>query len=182
MAHKRRSGATAHRGAERLADLAVCLEYTSCVDQSPQPGSFFDSFHHPFGGGERSACPSLRSTIIAWLTTVGSDGRPYTAPVWFLWDGNTILIFSQQQKQKIRNLRKNARVTLALDDTKQGEDVVIVEGTAALPDNPEISVMQPAYVEKYGALIQAMGWTPESMAADYSCAIRVTPTKFRSWA
>ena len=102
----------------------------------------------------------LRSNIIAWLTTVGSDGRPYTAPVWFLWDGNTILIFSQPQKQKIRNLRKNARVTLALDDTKQGDDVVIVEGTAELLDNPEISVMLPAYVAKYGALIQNMGWKP----------------------
>lgn len=124
----------------------------------------------------------LRSNIIAWLTTVGSDGRPYTVPVWFLWDGNTILIFSQPQKQKIRNLRKNARITLALDDTKQGDDVVIVEGTAELLDNPEISVMLPAYVEKYGAIIQNMGWTPESMAADYSCGIRVTPTKFKSWA
>jgi PPOX class probable F420-dependent enzyme len=124
----------------------------------------------------------LRSNMIAWLTTVGSDGRPYTVPIWFLWDGNTILMFSQPQKQKIRNLRKNARVTLALDETKQGDDVVIVEGTAELLDNPEISVMLPAYVEKYGALIQGMGWTPESMAADYSRAIRVTPTKFRSWA
>src|SRR5258707_7173446 len=87
----------------------------------------------------------LRSNIIAWLTTVGSDGRPYTVPVWFLWDGNTILVFSQP-----------------LDDTKQGEDVAIVEGTAELLDDPEISVMLPAYVEKYGALIQDMGWTPAS--------------------
>jgi PPOX class probable F420-dependent enzyme len=124
----------------------------------------------------------LRTNIIGWLTTVGSDGRPYTVPVWFLWDGNVALIFSQPQKQKIRNLRKNARVTLALDDTKQGEDVVIVEGTAELLDNPDISVMLPAYVEKYGAMIQDMGWTPESMASGYSLRIRVTPTKFRSWA
>ena len=124
----------------------------------------------------------LRSNMIAWLTTVGSDGRPYTVPVWFLWDGNTILIFSQSHKQKIRNLRNNARVTLALDDTRQGEDVVIVEGTAELLDNPGISVMLPEYVEKYGALIQGLGWTPASMAADYSVGIRVTPTKFRSWA
>ena len=125
----------------------------------------------------------LRSNIIAWLTTVGSDGRPYTVPVWFLWDGNLVLIFSQPQKQKIRNLRKNALVTLALDDTKQGDDVVIVEGTAELLENPDISLTTlPAYVEKYGALIQDMGMTPASLAADFSLGIRVTPTKFRSWA
>jgi PPOX class probable F420-dependent enzyme len=124
----------------------------------------------------------LRTNIIGWLTTVGSDGRPYTVPVWFLWDGNVALIFSQPQKQKIRNLRKNARVTLALDETKQGEDVVIVEGTAEVLDTPDISATLPAYVEKYGAMIQDMGSTPESMAADFSVGIRLTPTKFKSWA
>ena len=124
----------------------------------------------------------LRSNIIAWLTTVGSDGRPYTSPVWFLWDGKTILIFSQPNKQKIRNLRKNARLTLALDDTKQGDDVVIVEGSAELLDDPGLSTSLPAYVEKYREHLQSMGWTPEEMAADYSQAIRITPTKFKSWA
>ncbi|MBO0789663.1 MAG: hypothetical protein J2P36_01765, partial [Ktedonobacteraceae bacterium] len=56
-------------------------------------------------------------------------------------------------------------------------DVVIIKGTAELIDDPQISVKLPAYLEKYGALIQSRGWTPESMAADYSQAIRVTPTK-----
>jgi PPOX class probable F420-dependent enzyme len=129
----------------------------------------------------RHAERRLRSDIIAWLTTVGSDGRPYTVPVWFLWEGKSVLIFSQPQKQKIRNLRKNARVTLALDDMKRGNDVVIVEGTAELLADPDMSVILPAYVEKYGSIIQSMGWTPESMAADYSQGIRVTPTRFRSW-
>jgi PPOX class probable F420-dependent enzyme len=129
----------------------------------------------------RNAERRLRSDIIAWLTTVGSDGRPYTVPVWFLWEGGTILLFSQPQKQKIRNLRKNPRVTLALDDSKLGEDVVIVEGTAELIEDPNMSVIIPAYVEKYGEIIQSMGWTPASMATDYSQGIRVTPTKFRSW-
>lgn len=93
-----------------------------------------------------------------------------------------MLIFSQPEKQKIRNLRKNARVTLALDETKEGEDVVIVEGTAELLENPDIDMTLPAYVEKYGSKIQDMGYTPETLAADFSLGIRVTPSKFRSWA
>ena len=124
----------------------------------------------------------LRTNSIGWLTTVGSDGRPYTVPVWFLWDGNTILIFSQPQKQKIRNLRKNARVTLALDNTNEGQDVVIVEGTAELLENTDISMTLPAYVEKYEAMMRDMGSTPETMAADFSVGIRITPTKIKSWA
>jgi PPOX class probable F420-dependent enzyme len=123
----------------------------------------------------------LRSDIIAWLTTVGSDGRPYTVPVWFLWKDETVLIFSQPNKQKIRNLPKNPRVTLALDDTDGGEDVVIIEGTAELVNDPAISAEMPTYVEKYGTHIQGQGWTPADMAADFSQAIRVTPKKIRKW-
>lgn len=123
----------------------------------------------------------LRSDLIAWLTTVGSGGRPYTVPVWFLWEGRTILIFSQPQKQKVRNLRKNAYVTLALDGTDEGGDVVVVEGTAELLNDPDVSATLDAFKEKYKAQFQSMGSTPEAMAADYSQAIRVTPTKFRSW-
>ncbi len=119
----------------------------------------------------------LQSNRIAWLTTVGGDGRPYTVPVGFVWEGQTLLIFSQPKKQKLRNIRKNPNVTLALDETERGRDVVIVEGTAELIDDPQISMKMPAYVEKYGASIESMGWTLESMAADYSQAIRVTPTK-----
>jgi PPOX class probable F420-dependent enzyme len=119
----------------------------------------------------------LQSTRIAWLTTVGGDGRPYTVPVGFVWEGQTVPLFSQPKKQKLRNIRKNPRVTLALDETNGGHDVVIVEGTAELIDDPQISMKLPAYVEKYGALIESRGWTPASMAAAYSQAIRVTPTK-----
>jgi len=123
----------------------------------------------------------LRSNVIAWLTTVGANGRPYTSPVWFLWDGETILIFSQPDKQKIRNLRKNTQVSLALDDSKEGEDVMVVEGSAELLNDPNVSAIMPSFVEKYSVLIQNMGWTPESLAADFSQGIRVTPTKIRKW-
>jgi PPOX class probable F420-dependent enzyme len=37
----------------------------------------------------------LREEKVAWLTTVGQNGRPYPAPVWFLWDGQAFLIYSQ---------------------------------------------------------------------------------------
>ncbi len=35
----------------------------------------------------------------------------------------------------------------------------------------------PEYVAKYGARIQGIGYTPETMAQAYSQAIRITPTK-----
>jgi PPOX class probable F420-dependent enzyme len=60
------------------------------------------------------ALERLQNDIIIWLSTVRPDGRPHLVPVWFLWDGQTILIFSKPD-QKIRNLRQNPAVMLGLD-------------------------------------------------------------------
>lgn len=118
----------------------------------------------------------LRENIIVWLSSVRPDGRPHTAAVWFLWDGSSILIFSQQN-QKVRNLRQNPQVSLALDNTNDGDDVITIEGTAELLDNPAITTALAPYAEKYGELMKDLGWTAEQMSKSYSQAIRITPTR-----
>jgi PPOX class probable F420-dependent enzyme len=123
----------------------------------------------------------LRAEPIIWLSTVRADGRPHLVPVWFLWDGSTILIFSQPDNQKIRNLRQNVNVALALEATNDGEDVAIFEGTAALLDEKTADLITSAYIEKYGKMMEAMGWQAEGMAASYSQPIHVTPTKVITW-
>ncbi len=119
----------------------------------------------------------LRSDIIIWLTTVRADGRPHSVAVWFLWDGTQFLIFSRPKNQKVRNLRSNPNVVLALDNTANGSDVIVIEGTAELIDDPDVKVTVAAYAEKYAATLKSMGWTAASMAADYSQGIRIKPTK-----
>ena len=64
----------------------------------------------------------LRNDITIWLNTVRPDARPHAVVVWFLWDGEAILIFSQPEKQKLRNLQHNANVVLAVDNTREGSD------------------------------------------------------------
>jgi PPOX class probable F420-dependent enzyme len=124
----------------------------------------------------------LREEPIIWFTTVRPDGRPHTVPVWFLWDGETFLIFSQPGNLKIRNVQRNPHITLALDDTKQGGDVITVEGEAELLSEPSRNVVVPAFGEKYASMMQAMGADQERMLEDYSQPIRIKPTKFLSWA
>ena len=119
----------------------------------------------------------LNNNLITWLTTVRPDGRPHTVPVWFLWDGSTILIF-RAIKVKVQELKQNPNVTLALDPSNNGNDIVVVEGTAELVEDVNITVTLPAFVKKYAALLKDMGWTAETMAPNYPHAVRVTPKKF----
>jgi PPOX class probable F420-dependent enzyme len=119
----------------------------------------------------------LRTEEILWLASVRPDGRPHLVPVWFLWEGETILLFSQPDSQKIRNLRQNPAVMVSLDSADRGEDVIVLEGIAELVDDPEFTTSLPAYADKYAALLTDMGRTAETMATEYSQAIRITITR-----
>lgn len=123
----------------------------------------------------------LRTEPIIWLGTVRPDGRPHMIPVWFFWDGETITIYSQPNNQKMRNLQHSTNVTLALNTADDGDDVVVAEGKAELLGKSTQTMNNPAYLEKYDWLIKKMKADPETMAADYSEVIRVTPTRFISW-
>lgn len=125
----------------------------------------------------------LRDDIVGWLTTVRPSGQPDSVPVWFLWtDDKRLLVYSQPNKRKLHNLEQNPKVTLAIDDTLGGDDVVRVEGTAQyLADYPPLNEL-PAYVEKYGDHIVRIGYgDPEMFARAFSAAILITPTRLRSW-
>ena len=37
----------------------------------------------------------LRDEIVIWLVTVGPSGAPEPAPVWFLWDGQSFVVYSR---------------------------------------------------------------------------------------
>ena len=121
----------------------------------------------------------LHSDEMIWLTTVRPDGRPHSVPLWFLWESATLLIFSKPNTQKIRNLRRNPSVTLALDDTKKG--VVILEGTAELLGRGDASATLQAYGEKYREGLRRLGRTVEEFTTLYSQPIHVTPVRLITW-
>lgn len=115
----------------------------------------------------------LAEEIVIWLVTQGRDGTPQPSPVWFLRDGNDLLIYSRPDKPKLRNIARAPRVALNFDGDGRGGDIIVFTGTAAIdPAAPPIDAL-PAYVEKYREPIKGIGMTPETFAKAYSVAIRV---------
>ncbi|HEV3497642.1 MAG TPA: TIGR03667 family PPOX class F420-dependent oxidoreductase [Actinomycetes bacterium] len=123
----------------------------------------------------------LRSEPVAWLTTVRADGQAQSSPVWFLWDGDTFLVYSQPDAPKVGNVAANPRVSLHLNDDGAGGDVVSFEGAATVePDTPRADRVE-GYLAKYRGAIAALGYEPGPFARTYSAAIRVRPTRVRVW-
>ncbi len=123
----------------------------------------------------------LRSDDIIWLTTVTPAGQPQSVPVWFVWDGETILIYSQPEQAKIRNIEGNPKVALNLNSDERGGHVVRLQGTAEVDRMIGPATNVPTMIEKYDAAIQRIGYTAEQFAEGYSVAIRVTPTKLTAF-
>jgi predicted pyridoxine 5'-phosphate oxidase superfamily flavin-nucleotide-binding protein len=51
----------------------------------------------------------LRQRQIARVTTIGPDGYPHTVPIWYILDGDDIVIATGPAARKIRNIRANPK-------------------------------------------------------------------------
>ena len=123
----------------------------------------------------------LEEEPVVWLSTVRPDGSPHLVPTWFWWDGEALLVFSKPTARKVRNLRTNSSVMLALGDAEDDFDIGLVEGRAELLDRPTAKVLPVAHLEKYADQLAALGITAADYAATYSQVIRIVPNGFLGW-
>ena len=121
----------------------------------------------------------LREEEIIWLTTVNASGQPQSSPVWFLWDGETFLVYSRPD-QKTHNVERHPQVSLHLND-EHGGGVITIEGTAELMRQAPPALQNAAYAEKYREGVRRIGMDPADFANAYSDALRITPTRMRVW-
>lgn len=123
----------------------------------------------------------LRDELVAWLVTVAADGTPVPTPVWFLWDGESVLVYSQRDKPKLRHIAVNPRVALAMRTDEHGDDLAVITGDASIDTATPAADQLPAYLEKYRDEIARQDFDPAGFAAEYSVAVRVQLTKLRAW-
>jgi PPOX class probable F420-dependent enzyme len=116
-----------------------------------------------------------------WLTTVGRSGTPAPTPVWFLWYDGRLLVCSQPDQAKLRNIAAHPQVSLNFNATRSGGEVGVIAGTAEIDENPIAGDALAAYNEKYAADIAGLGMTPDQFHASYSVLIRITPEKLRGF-
>ncbi|WP_336050319.1 pyridoxamine 5'-phosphate oxidase family protein [Streptomyces sp. CA2R101] len=82
-----------------------------------------------------------------WLCTVRPDGSAHVTPVWFVYRNSRWWIGSDHNSVKVRNIRKERRVSLALED---GRFPVVAEGEATLIREGFPRQILTAFEQKYG--------------------------------
>jgi PPOX class probable F420-dependent enzyme len=77
------------------------------------------------------------------LATVRADGRPHIAPIWFVLDdadnewGFDLLFNTGAETVKGRNIARDGRVAISVDDDRPPFSYVLVEGVVETSDDVE---------------------------------------------
>ena len=69
------------------------------------------------------------------LATVREDGRPHVAPIWFVLDGDDLVFNTWHSSVKGKNLVRDGRIALTVDEEVAPYAFVIVEGTVEITED-----------------------------------------------
>jgi len=113
----------------------------------------------------------LREERNIWLASVRAGGAPHLVPIWFIAHEGLIYLCTAPTSVKVRNIRKNNRVSLALED---GSAPVILEGTAQVQ---ELAQTPPAVLDAFKTKYD---WDVRTDTT-YTVVVAITPKKRIDW-
>jgi PPOX class probable F420-dependent enzyme len=116
--------------------------------------------------------------------TVGPRGRPHLVPLWYVPDGIELLGWTYAKSQKARNLDRDPRATIGIEEGVSYEELrgVMFECDVELERDP-------SEVEQYGLMLfrrYADDLTPEiremvAKQAQKRVGLRFVPSRVVSW-
>ena len=84
----------------------------------------------------RAALDLLESSTVATLATIEPDGRPHLSLAWVGVEEGEIVIGSITDQQKLRNIRRDPRVTLTIQSDRINDhgllEYLLISGTARI--------------------------------------------------
>jgi len=123
----------------------------------------------------------LDRELIGFLTAVNESGQPQAAPVWFVRDGDDIIVYNKSDTPRFAAIAANPKVSFTLRGDPKARGALTMEATAAKAEGLPPANDYPEYMEKYRGEIGELGWTPDSFSADYDTPLRIMVTRVRSW-
>jgi PPOX class probable F420-dependent enzyme len=118
--------------------------------------------------------------LFAKIATTNQDGFPQISPVWYTWDGLSFLIISKERTGLVKNLRRDPRCGLLVDNFEVPYARVSVQAEAEfLPDDFDyVSPMREMVLRYLGPAGMAYA---ESTFAFPRVPFRVWPRKTATW-
>lgn len=81
----------------------------------------------------------LARPLLARVATIREDGWPYVAPMWFAREDNNIIVIGRKHSRWVKNILKNPRVSLVIDDPHPPQPKVHVTAEAKVIEGPVVN-------------------------------------------
>jgi PPOX class probable F420-dependent enzyme len=120
----------------------------------------------------------LRDDPIAWLTTIDSRGIAQPNPVWYVWEGDSVLIYNIATARRLANIRRRPDVTLHLDTYGRSGDSIVLIGKAEVVSDVPAANQHPEFMAKYES---RMSMPAHRWAEMFPAALRIRVTRFRGF-
>ena len=123
----------------------------------------------------------LATKEVAILATLQADGAPLAMPMWFLHAPSGLTMISVVDTQKVRNLRRDPRVSVVAEAVSGSGEIrgVVVQGRVEfLDDGPERRALIARFHEKYRRLEKL--WGGKAMPPN-RVMFTIVPSRVQSW-
>jgi hypothetical protein len=100
----------------------------------------------------------LHSTNLARLAYTWRDGTPRVVPIWFHWDGETIVLGSPPNAPKVNVLPNNSKVALTIDRDEFPYHALLIRGTAHVETVEAVTPEYEACAKRYFGPEQGPQW------------------------
>ena len=131
-------------------------------------------------------CGFLEEHWIVSCATIGPRGRPHLVPLWYVPEGLELRGWTYAASQKARNLDRDPRATLQVEDGVQYHELrgVMMECDVELERDPgRVAGYGRALFRRYGDVAE-LGAEVEAMVhkqAKKRVGLRFAPTRVVSW-
>lgn len=122
----------------------------------------------------------LDKALFARLGTINEDGTAHITPIFFRAESGQILMATQEPSRKIRNIKRDRRVTILIDTTDIPFKGVLVYGTAEL-DYEDVITKRVRIFERTRTREEGEAYARKLSEAWPCVIIRVTPERFVSF-
>lgn len=127
-----------------------------------------------------TSCPAVPEThadllerpLFAHLATIRPSGAPQSNVMWFVWDGERIMMTHTKRRQKFRNLEREPRVALSVADPEDPYRFIEVRGVVeSIVEDDEKASCYRSLQERYGNVYDIVD-------ADIRVIVTIRPTAF----
>ena len=122
----------------------------------------------------------LSKPHIADLATVRPDGSPHVAPVWFLYEDGVVKVLAETGTVKIKNLKREPRVSVSIATDQRPYEYVIVNGLAEVSGGDISDILRRISVH-YQGLEEGERYSARALLEMELCLITIRPSRLTGW-